>query len=67
MIKRHKKTYRNVEIKLLGQIRTVEDVHVTIEVDTRNQKRIMIMTLEERNRLEAREHDKIMKLMRGQK
>lgn len=65
MIKRTKVTYKNVKMELLGQIRLLDDVNVTIEENTETGKVYRILSFEELNRLEEREHFKIMKKRRN--
>ena len=67
MIKRTKVTYKNVQMELLGQMRTLDEVNVIIEEDTRTGKRYRILTFDELSRLEAKEHIKIMKNYRSRK
>lgn len=61
MIKRTKVVYTNVQMELLGQIRLIDDIEVTIEEDTKTGKVNRILSFKELSRLEEREHIKIMK------
>lgn len=60
MIKKEVK-WTEVKMPVLGQIRVVDEVNVTIEVDEEKRTRRIIMSFEELQRIEMAEHVKIMK------